>query len=231
MLLSGQCRTQSPQVVYKIGILAAAARKGGFMDPHPWNQPCVCGNHKNKWLFGMGLNPYINRSPLPHTKRKQRGETRLDRDTLIQQVKNEYARLADLESQAHVKSQSYSGIAPEAYYEEALEKAIRDITAGKYDNCISGLEVVEQIANHRTKAQRIQDNIESTLHNMEIAEEIIASKPGDKMTQDLRAENERRAEAIPQMIRDMKEEKAQEELDANSPKVIGGGTAKKKFTS
>jgi hypothetical protein len=147
----------------------------------------------------------------------------LDRDTLIQQVKREYARLADLESQAHITSRSYSGISPEAYYEQALEKAIRDISAGKYDDCISGLQVVERIANHRTKTQRIQDTIESTLHNMEIAEEIIASKPDDKKIEDLKAENERRAEAIPQLIRDMKEAQAQEALDADSPNVIGGG--------
>jgi small acid-soluble spore protein tlp len=147
----------------------------------------------------------------------------LDRDTLIQQVKNEYARLADLESHAHIINQSYNGTSPEAYYEQALEKAIRGISAGKYDDCISGLQVIEEIANHKTKAQRIQDNIESTLHNMEIAEEIISSQPNGKKAEDLRAKNERRAEAIPQMIREMKEEQAQEELDADSPNVIGGG--------
>jgi len=147
----------------------------------------------------------------------------LDRDTMIQQVKSEYARLAELESRAHITDQSYSGMSPEVYYERTLEKAIRGISAGKYDDCISGLHVVEQIAKHKTKAQRIQDTIESRLRNMEIAEEIIASKPEGKKIQDLKAENERRAEAIPQMIREMKEEQAQEELDANSPNVIGGG--------
>ena len=147
----------------------------------------------------------------------------MDRDTLIQQVKNEYARLADLESQAYITNQSYNRILPEQYYEQALEKAIRDITAGKYDDCISGLQVVEQIANHKTKAKRIQDCIESTLHNMEMAEELITSKPEGKQAEDLKAENERRAEAVPQMIRDMKEALAQEELDADSPNVIGGG--------
>lgn len=147
----------------------------------------------------------------------------MDRDTMIQQVKNEYARLADIESRAHITDQSYSNISPEAYYERTLEKAIRAISAGKYDDCISGLQVVEQIAKHRTKAQRIQDTIENTLHNMELAEEIIASKPDGKKIEDLKAENERRAEAIPQMIRQMKQEQAQEELDADSPNVIGGG--------
>lgn len=72
---------------------------------------------------------------------------------------------------------------PEAYYEQALQKAIRDITAGKYDDCSSGLQIVERIANHKTKVQQIQSNIESTLHNMEMAEELIASEPDNKRAQ------------------------------------------------
>jgi hypothetical protein len=171
------------------------------------------------------IRAWINYAIPPHTNKKQRakGVHLLDRDILIQQVKNEYARLAELSSHGHITRQSYSGMSPEVFYERTLEKAIRDISTGKYDDCISGLQVVEQIANHKTKAQRIQDTVESTLHNMEIAEEIIASEPGHKSIQDLKAENVRRAEAIPQMIRKMKEEQAREELDADSPNVIGGG--------
>lgn len=151
----------------------------------------------------------------------------MDRDILIQQVKSEYARLAELASSEHFTNQSYSGMSLETYYERALEKAIHDISAGKYDDCTSGLQVVEQIANHKTKTRQIQNNIESTLHNMEVAEEMIASKPGNKRSQDLKAENERRADAVSMMIREMKEEQAQEELDADSPDVIGGGNGKK----
>lgn len=147
----------------------------------------------------------------------------MNRDLLIQQVKNEYARLAQFESREYVTNQSYSAVSPEVYYERTLERVIRDISAGKYDDCISGLEVVERNANHKTKAQRIQDSIESTLHNMEIAEEIISLDPESKKTQDLKAANERRAEAIPKMIREMKEDQAKEELNFNSPNVIGGG--------
>ncbi len=147
----------------------------------------------------------------------------MDRDMLIQQVKSEYARLAELASREHIIDRAYSGMLPEAYYEQALEKAICDVSAGKNDDCISGQQIVERIANHKTKARRVQDNIEATLHNMEIAEEKIVSDPDGKKTQQLIAENERRAEAIPQMIRTMKQEQAQEELDADSPNVIGGG--------
>ena len=147
----------------------------------------------------------------------------MDRDALIQQVKTEYARLAELASQGHITNQSYSGLTPEAYYEKTLEKAVRDISAGRYDDCDSGTQVVEHIAKHRTKAQRIQDNIESTLHNMEIAEELISMESDGKKILRLEEGNERRAEAIPQMIRDMKVERAREELEADSPNVIGGG--------
>ena len=147
----------------------------------------------------------------------------MDRDILIQQVKSEYARLAELASYGHITDQSYSGMTPEAYYEKTLEKAIHDVSAGKYDNCTSGLQVVERIANNKTKVRRVQDTIEATLHNMEIAEETIVSDADGKKTQNLIAKNERRAEAIPQMIRRMKQEQAQEELDAGSPNVIGGG--------
>lgn len=147
----------------------------------------------------------------------------MNRNSLIQQVKSEYARLAQLESGEHITNKSYNNTPPEAYYERALEKAIRDITAGKYDDCASGLEVVERIANSKTKVERIQDNIESTLRNMEIAQEEITVDPDSKKAQELHAANERRAEAIPQMIREMKEEQAREELETNSPNVIGGG--------
>ena len=147
----------------------------------------------------------------------------MDRELLIQQVKSEYARLAEHASRGHITDRSYSGILPEAYYEQALEKAIRDVSAGKYDDCISGLQIVERIANHKTKVRRVQDTIEATLHNMEVAEETIVSDPDEKKVQQLLAENERRAAAIPQMIRTMKEEQAQEELDASSPNVIGDG--------
>lgn len=147
----------------------------------------------------------------------------MNRDILIQQVKSEYARLAELASRGHITDQSFGGMLPEAYYEQSLEKAILDISDGKYDDCSSGLKVVEQIANRKTKARRIQDTIESTLRNMEIAEELISTEPDSKKKLQLDLENERRAEAIPHMIRSWKEEQAQEALDADGPNVIGGG--------
>ena len=65
----------------------------------------------------------------------------------------------------------------------------------------------------RNKAQKIRDNIISTLHNMEAAEDVIAGEPGTKASRELEAKNVRRAEALPSMVREMKEEEARKELD------------------
>lgn len=158
-----------------------------------------------------------------YTNRERTRGGFLNRDQLIQQVKSEYARLAEHASLKHVTDQSYGNVLPEVYYERTLQNAIRDISAGKYDDCSSGQQIVERIANRKTKVRRIQDGIESTLHNMELAEEFISSDPNSKKAEDLTEKNKRRAQAVPHMIRDMKEEQAQEELDAGSPNVIGGG--------
>ncbi|HHT17672.1 MAG TPA: hypothetical protein GXZ77_08205 [Papillibacter sp.] len=69
----------------------------------------------------------------------------MNRERLIQQVKSEYARLAQLGSQSHFIDQTTAPAT--AYYEKALQTAINDITAGKYDDCVSGRQVVERIAN------------------------------------------------------------------------------------
>ncbi len=147
----------------------------------------------------------------------------MKRDLLIQQVKSEYERLAQFENSEHFTDLSYHKMSPEAYYERALEQAIRDISAGKYDDCISGIQVVERIANNKTKSRRLQDTIDSTMHNIKTTNEKIALETGSKNLQSLKEANERRAESLPKMIREMKEEQAQEELSANSPNVIGGG--------
>ena len=147
----------------------------------------------------------------------------MDREKLIEQVKSEYARLADMASREHITHQSYSPLSPEVYFERTLEKVIREINDGKFDDCVNGQEVVERVANRPTKAQRIQDIIESTIHNMEVAQEMISKEHDPKRIQDLMEKNERRAEQIPKMIREMKEEQAREELESGSPNVIGGG--------
>lgn len=73
----------------------------------------------------------------------------MNRDKLIAQVKNEYARIASSESQQHFH-QTTTEITPEAYYENLLSNVINEISKGTFDNFKSGEEVVTAIANDKT---------------------------------------------------------------------------------
>lgn len=73
----------------------------------------------------------------------------MNRDKLIAQVKNEYARIASSESQQHFH-QTTTEITPEAYYENLLSNVITEINKGTFDNFKSGEEVVTAIANDKT---------------------------------------------------------------------------------
>ena len=73
----------------------------------------------------------------------------MDRDKLIAQVKNEYARIASSESQQHFH-QNTTEITPEAYYEDLLGRAINEINKGTFDNFKSGEEIVTAIANDKS---------------------------------------------------------------------------------
>lgn len=73
----------------------------------------------------------------------------MNRDNLIDQVKNEYARIASLESQQHF-DQTTTDMTAESYYEKLLSKAISEINKGTFDDFKSGEEVVTSIANDKT---------------------------------------------------------------------------------
>ena len=62
------------------------------------------------------------------------------------------------------------------------------------------------------KAKRIQKNIEATIVNAIETEKQISGMDNSKQKSDLISKNERRAEAIPSMIREYKEEEAKKEL-------------------
>lgn len=64
----------------------------------------------------------------------------------------------------------------------------------------------------RDKAQVIKENIESTIRNAIESEQIINTTDNSKQKRELIAKNERRAEAVPSMVREMKEEQARQEL-------------------
>ncbi len=74
----------------------------------------------------------------------------MNRDKLIAQVKNEYARLADEESQQHF-TQTTSDITAEDYYGNLLGLVEKEISEGTFDCFHSGLEIVEAVANDKHK--------------------------------------------------------------------------------
>ena len=74
------------------------------------------------------------------------------------------------------------------------------------------------MSRHKEKSDIIQENIESTISNAIDAQEEIKSTSDLKLQQKLLEKNKGRAEAIPSLIRDMKEAEAAEELERGFPK-------------
>ena len=65
--------------------------------------------------------------------------------------------------------------------------------------------------NREDNVERIQHNINRTIHNMEAAEEMIARTPDENMKETLMEKNERRRDALDGMRSEIKDEaKAQE---------------------
>jgi small acid-soluble spore protein (thioredoxin-like protein) len=54
--------------------------------------------------------------------------------------------------------------------------------------------------------ERIQKNIDYTIHNIELAEELIGKTDDEKMKEDLTEKNERREEALEGMKKEIKDE-------------------------
>jgi RNA binding exosome subunit len=74
----------------------------------------------------------------------------MHRDKLIEQVKNEYSRLAQDETQQHF-SQTTSDFTAEGYYGNLLNMVEHEIAAGTFDGFHNGREVVEAVANDKRK--------------------------------------------------------------------------------
>lgn len=69
----------------------------------------------------------------------------MKREEMIDQVKEAYANLASSESQQHFH-QTTTDMTPEAYYEKLLSAVISEIEEGTFDNCRSGMEIVNKVA-------------------------------------------------------------------------------------
>ena len=74
----------------------------------------------------------------------------MHRDKLIQEVKEEYARLAAGHSREDFIEDS-GNQSSESYFERLLENVIRSIEAGKFDRFVSGRQVMEAVANNRER--------------------------------------------------------------------------------
>ena len=74
----------------------------------------------------------------------------MNRDKLTAQVKNEYARLADAETQQHF-GQTTTGLNAEVYYGNILNMVEKEIESGTFDNFHSGKEIVEAVANDKNR--------------------------------------------------------------------------------
>ena len=69
----------------------------------------------------------------------------MNRQGLIDQVKEEYANIASAASQQHFH-QTTTEITPEGYYEKLLHAVISEIEGGRFDNCRSGSEIINKVA-------------------------------------------------------------------------------------
>jgi len=74
----------------------------------------------------------------------------MNRDKLVAQVKNEYSRLADAETQQHF-GQTATGLNAETYYGNLLNMVEKEISCGTFDMFHSGKEVIEAVANDKHK--------------------------------------------------------------------------------
>lgn len=75
----------------------------------------------------------------------------MDRQYLIDQVKDEYSRLADLEGLGDNSGQQLTAPTPESYYENLLGQVIKGIEAGSFDEFATGREIVEAVANNKDR--------------------------------------------------------------------------------
>jgi hypothetical protein len=74
----------------------------------------------------------------------------MNREKLISQVKEHYAKLASDASQQHF-SQTTTDLTPEAYYENILGMVIKEINAGTFDSFSSGQEIINSVANDKNR--------------------------------------------------------------------------------
>lgn len=74
----------------------------------------------------------------------------MNREKLISEVKDYYAKMASDGSQEHI-IQSTSEPSPESYYERLLHVVIKEIEEGTFDAFNSGQEIVNAVTKDKDK--------------------------------------------------------------------------------
>ena len=74
----------------------------------------------------------------------------MNRDKLIQEVKEEYARLAAGHSREDFIDDPNSQSA-ESYFEQLLQTVIKGIEDGRFDRFMNGRQIMEAVANNRER--------------------------------------------------------------------------------
>lgn len=74
----------------------------------------------------------------------------MDRESLMQEVKDIYASISQQETQQHF-SQTTSNINPEQYYEKILNMVLNEISDGTFDRFQSGRAIVDAVSNDKNK--------------------------------------------------------------------------------
>lgn len=75
----------------------------------------------------------------------------MKRQMLINQVKAEYARIADVEGREVYSARQFANMTPQGFYERLLGEVIEKIESGAFDGFTSGREIVDAVANNHDK--------------------------------------------------------------------------------
>lgn len=75
----------------------------------------------------------------------------MKREQLMMQVKDEYARLADISSKDNFTDHTATNNNAEEYFETLLQNVLNGIQEGRFDQYSSGKEIVEAVANDKSK--------------------------------------------------------------------------------
>lgn len=77
----------------------------------------------------------------------------MDRETLMQEVKNIYASISQQKTQQYFSqaNSNVNSVNPEKYYEDILNMVLNEISAGTFDRFQSGRAIIDAVSNDKHK--------------------------------------------------------------------------------